>query len=625
MANATRAKVLLVEDDGGLSRLIEGQLLSRGIAMEWASSGQEALNWLGLHDVDLLLLDYQLPDMTGREVVESLARSGRTLPFVLVTGRGDEKIAVEVMKLGARDYVVKDGAFLDVLPSLVVHVLGQLEQEQRLAEAEAAFRASEARYRVIFASAMDAVLLVKETGEVVEANPQACRMFGYTGAEFGELTVGALLDEEHASWYEAFVAALASGEDFRHETVMVNKDGTRLDVDIQASGLEYAGVRHGLMVIRDISERKWAEEELQLTNEQLRVSEQALRERESRLRAIFQGSAVGVALEDMDGRVVEINRALEEMLGTSRSELRQGGLKGLLSPEDRAAAGELFEALRAGDQERGTLELGCRHKDGSLLSVRLTASRVQGGRGGPDYVINIMEDISERKQAEESLRESEERFRRLSEAAFEGVVIHEEGRILDTNHAFPAMLGCEIEAMAGRNVLEFVAEGSREVVIDNIRRRSTEVYEAFCRRQDGREFPVEVCARMMPYAGRQVRVAAIRDITERRQLEEELRTFAMELERSNRELDSFARLVAWDLRRPLNLLADDARHLLQDCEGRLGEEQQQLVERIGREGEQLERRVEALLGYSRLVGQVLQVGPVAAHDRGGWTSGGTSA
>ena len=610
MAQARPVKVLLVEDDRGLARLIEGQLETRGIVMEWVGSGGEALAWLGRHVADLLLLDYELPDMTGQAVVESLVGSGRAAPFVLITGQGDERIAVEVMKLGARDYVVKDGAFLDVLPSVVVHVLGQVEQEARLAEAESAFRASEARYRVIFASAMDAVLLVGEGGQVVEANPQACRMFGCTESEFGGLSVRSLLDEEHEHLYEEYLSAMRSGDVFRAETVVVGKDGRRLDVDIQASGLEYQGQRHGLMIIRDMSERKWAEEELQLTNEQLRLSEQALRERESRLRAIFQGSAVGVALVDLEGRLVEVNRALEEMLGTSRGELRQGGLAGLMEASDGAAAARLFEALRSGRQERGTLEVRYRHKNGSLLSVRQTASRVRGGGEGSDYVVNIMEDISERKRAEEALRESEERFRRLSEAAFEAVVIHEEGRIVDANQAFGAMFGCEVAGVIGREVLEFVGAGSREVVAENIRRQTTEVYEVFGRSQDGREFPVEICARMMPYKGRAVRVAAVRDITERRQLEEELRAFATELERSNRDLDSFARLVARNLRRPLGLLADDARHLLQGAGRHLEAEQRQLAERISGEGEQLQRRVEELLAYSRLVGQVLQMGPV---------------
>src|SRR5581483_994059 len=83
-----------------------------------------------------LLLDLKLQDMEGRELVSRLAGSGRTVPFIIITGQGDERVAVDMMKRGARDYLVKDVDFLQFVPQVVRHALEQIETEHRLAAAE---------------------------------------------------------------------------------------------------------------------------------------------------------------------------------------------------------------------------------------------------------------------------------------------------------------------------------------------------------------------------------------------------------------------------------------------------------------------------------------------------------
>jgi PAS domain S-box-containing protein len=128
----------------------------------------------------------------------------------------------------------------------------------------------------------------------------------------------------------------------------------------------------------------------------------------------------------------------------------------------------------------------------------------------------------ERRRGEEELRESEERFRRLSEASIEGIVIHDRGVVLDVSNRFATMFGYDVEELVGRNVLDFLpAPDWKEVILERVRSGSEQPYEMVGIRKDGTRVSVEIHARKAVYHGRQVRVAAVRDITERKLLEQQ--------------------------------------------------------------------------------------------------------
>jgi PAS domain S-box-containing protein len=142
------ARLLVVDDDRGVRQLAAKALGREGYGVAAADSGAAALQWLEHHQADLLLLDLKLPDLEARDLVARLGRLKRLPPFLIITGQGDERVAVEMMKSGARDYLVKDADFLEFLPAAVARVLKQIEQERKLAAAEEALRMSEERFRV---------------------------------------------------------------------------------------------------------------------------------------------------------------------------------------------------------------------------------------------------------------------------------------------------------------------------------------------------------------------------------------------------------------------------------------------------------------------------------------------
>ena len=142
------ATLLVVDDDRGLLRLTATALERAGFSVATAASGAEAIAWLKGNQPALLLLDLKLQDFDARQIISQLSDLKRLPSFLIITGQGDERVAVEMMKSGARDYLVKGAEFLEVLPSVTARVLAQIEQEGKLAAAEAALRLSEERFRV---------------------------------------------------------------------------------------------------------------------------------------------------------------------------------------------------------------------------------------------------------------------------------------------------------------------------------------------------------------------------------------------------------------------------------------------------------------------------------------------
>ncbi len=136
MSICSQVTILVVDDDRGLLRLIEKSLLREGFSVATADSGATALAWLKANQPDLALFDLKLPDMEGKELISAANELKRLPPFIIITGQGDERVAVDMMKRGALDYVVKDVQFQELIPTFVRRALSHLDRDRRLATAE---------------------------------------------------------------------------------------------------------------------------------------------------------------------------------------------------------------------------------------------------------------------------------------------------------------------------------------------------------------------------------------------------------------------------------------------------------------------------------------------------------
>lgn len=136
------ATVFIVDDDHALLRLLQKTLEREGFSTATANSGKKAIAWLEHSTADLMLLDLKLHDIEGKDLINRLTAMHRSIPFVIITGQGDERVAVDMMKRGALDYLVKDVQFIQFVPSVVSRALAKLETDSRLRAAQAALEES---------------------------------------------------------------------------------------------------------------------------------------------------------------------------------------------------------------------------------------------------------------------------------------------------------------------------------------------------------------------------------------------------------------------------------------------------------------------------------------------------
>jgi PAS domain S-box-containing protein len=179
--------------------------------------------------------------------------------------------------------------------------------------------------------------------------------------------------------------------------------------------------------------------------------------------------------------------------------------------------------MLAGELRHYTEEKLIVGKGGRRVWINLTVSLVYDERDEPLYFSAVVEDIGKRKEAEEELKQSEERFRVLSQEVVEGLVLSENGRILDANRSLTEMFRYGFDELIGTDATGLVPPDYREMVGRRILEEDTSHYESRGLKKDGTVFPIEIRPRHLPYYGRRIRVTSVRDLTERKRQEEALR------------------------------------------------------------------------------------------------------
>jgi PAS domain S-box-containing protein len=178
--------ILVVDDDEGLLLLMAETLRSEGYEVATADSGASALAWLEKNSADLLLLDLKMKDVGGQALVEQLKQHRGAIPFLVVTGQGDEKVAVDVMKQGALDYVMKNTALLDLLPGVVRRAVDAIGRDRELRATQVSLRESEARFSAAVRAANEGVWQWHLRDERAYFSPRWKAMLGYAPDEISD-------------------------------------------------------------------------------------------------------------------------------------------------------------------------------------------------------------------------------------------------------------------------------------------------------------------------------------------------------------------------------------------------------------------------------------------------------
>jgi PAS domain S-box-containing protein len=359
----------------------------------------------------------------------------------------------------------------------------------------------------------------------------------------------------------------------------------------------------GLAVIRDITARKQAEE--------------ALRESEEKYRGLLENANDIIYSHDLRGRYLTINRACAEVTGYTREEILGGlNIAQVVVPEHLPLAKRMTE-LKLRDPSPTVYEIDILTKDGRRLTLEVS-TRIARREGREPIVEGIARDVTERRRAEEALRQSEERFARAFESSPLALTISSlrTGRLLEVNETFTRLSGYAREEAVGRTPLElglWVEASEREAGLSKLSQggRVRDSEQRF-RMKDGTELVGRVSAELIEIGGEPCVLTVIQDITEqklaeaeREQLLEREKALRARAEEANRLKDEFLATVSHELRTPLTAIIGWS-HMLEQTP--LDEETaRHAVTVIRRNAEQQRQIVEDILDVSRVVTGQLRI------------------
>ena len=400
----TNYKVLLIEDDEldqmAFQRFIESEKLLYDYTM--VSSISEAQSVLNSEKFDIIITDYTLGDGTALDILDLV----KDIPIVLTTGTRDEDVAVKAWKAGAYDYLSKDieGKYIRAIPKTIENAIKRREIEEALDRRQKNLVA-------IFDAVPIGMFSANENMIVTQANNAVRQIFHKQDDEIIGQPVGDVINCIHRFVYEqgrghspactrclfrkTITNVLDSGQSILGLEIRPTLEFDEKEItpwySLSAKPVIIDGNRHVIVAIDDITERKKAENERTLAEEKYRM--------------IFENSAAGITLVDEQGRLISWNTYLEELLGFNGEDIYLKPVKSLY-PQGEWDKIRTFDVRQKGMQHH--LETKMIKKDGSVIDVDISLSVLKDSEGTTTGSIGIIRDITERKQAEEKLKETME-------------------------------------------------------------------------------------------------------------------------------------------------------------------------------------------------------------------------
>jgi len=520
-------KVLHVDDEASFSEISKQCLEMQGpFQVDTASSVEEATEKLKKETYDAVVSDYRMPGKDGLEFLKELRQSGNTVPFLIFTGRGREEVAIKALNLGAEGYFSKIGSPETVYGELARSICQIVESKK----AKEALRTNESYLRAILDSMFTGLIIIDEkTHKIFDANFHALE----TIAAPREDVIGKICHKFICPAEEGKCPITDLGQTVdRSERVLLRADGQRIPILKTVTTIIQRGRKYLIESFVDITERKRAEE--------------ALKNNERKYRE-FADSLPEIAFElDEKGNVTFFNRRAFEILGYSQEDFRSMSILRFLIPQDRVRMKENIQKILKGEKSGGN-EYTLLRKDGSTFPALAFTNRIvseDGKRGLRGVII----DISEQKNAEKKLRESEEKFRGLAEQSPNMIFINKKGRVVYANKKAGETMGYTREEFYSPdfNFLALIAPESRELIksdfAKHMKGEEAAPYEYKLLTRQGRTIDAILTSKLITYDGESAILGTVTDISEHRQEQEAARRSAEQarslLEFQNKVIDT---------------------------------------------------------------------------------------
>lgn len=598
---------LIIEDVSADVVLINHELRKGGLSFrsKRVASRSEFIRELHQETPDLILSDHGLPEFDGFTALSIARKICPGVPFIFVTGSMGEEVAIESLKGGATDYVLK-GRLIGLVPA-VTRALHLSEERNKRLSAEHALNISEEQLRMLVEGVRDYAMFMLDTdGRVATWNSGAEWILGYQAAEIIGRHFSCLFlpeDIERSRPQEMLKLAATEGRCER-ESRRVRKGGTRFWASTLVSALRNAGkqLRGYAVIMRDVTERR------------------NLEEVPARLAAIIQWSDDAIISKTLDGIITSWNPGAERLFGYTAAEAIGQPMLMLIPPERAGEEPQILARLARGETVSAFETVRIR-RDGSRLDIAACISPIKNADGEIVGASNIARDITESKRAQEMLHRSEARHTAMLEAAIDAIIsVDHQGVIHEWNTAAERIFGYPRAAALGRKVDELIIpaallqiyhDGLANYLITGAGSLIGRPIELTAHRADGTEFAVELGITRIPASDPPLYTAVVRDITVRKQNEAEIRRLNVELEKrvqlrtaeletANQELESFSYSVSHDLRAPLRHIAGFAEMLQTQSAATLGEPGRRLLRSITESTVRMSRLIDALLDFSKL-------------------------
>ncbi len=397
-----KIRILYIEDNDGIARLLQKRMERVGYTVDLAPNGETGLELSAKYPYDVIIVDYNMPDLNGMQVIQCLAENGAMPPTIMLTGTGNEQIAVEALKLGAFDYVVKDidGVYLDLLPTVIEQGLQnrQLLKDKQLAEEK--LERSEKYYRALIENSPDLIVLTDKEGGIRYISPAFRHIFGFSeqeivglnGLELVNLDKSDFIDAHYFDTLMNYYKSLleTSNQSMETEFRARDRNGSWRWLEIRGRNLLHEPWIDSMVFnVRDITERKLAEE--------------ALRESEERFRMLFELAPDPYFINDLTGNLIDCNQAVEPLLGLIKTELIGKNFveMQIFDPDELGKIAAILVGLSTGSLTRPP-ELTVNRTDGKQVVIDLRMIPIQSR--GETQILGIGHDITWRKQVETQMK-----------------------------------------------------------------------------------------------------------------------------------------------------------------------------------------------------------------------------
>jgi len=401
---ADNHSILITDDNPENLRVLSEILKQEGYGVRVALDGESALKSIKSIPPDLVLLDIQLPKMDGYEVCKQLKGQAeyKDIPIIFISAMSEAFNKVLAFEAGGDDYIQKPFQMEEVLARVKTH-LQMREYQQAL---EAANLVLLQQFKSTFEQAAVGIAHIdQQSGRITKVNRRLSQILGFSQDELLRKTVADITHKDFLKSTKADIQKLTEGRisTVTKEKKYLKKDGSYIWGRVTASLVSFKMENESnyfVAVIEDVTDRKEAED--------------ALQESEEKFRVLFEKMAMGSALLDMEGHPLLSNTALQNMIGYTGKELAKMVFTEFTHPEDIDKDWTFFKELIEGNRDFYQMEKRYLHKNGQVIWGNLIVSMVRDNKGHPLHIIGMVENITERKQAELSVQRYQNDLKRLS-------------------------------------------------------------------------------------------------------------------------------------------------------------------------------------------------------------------